>query len=142
MNNFTSVSAKQQGLADENHFVSGLIKLASIWNAKLTIHSRNYSSLTSMHCDLDTLRQIPLLEVARTLRLDIVKTGSGAYAMKDAGEITSLVLFEKTNTWNRFSGKEQGGVSHGSPIDLTMHVRECSLREACEFLISSFPQYV
>ncbi len=70
--------------------------------------------------------------------MDLVKTGSGTYAMKENGEITSLVLFEKKNTWCRFSGKERSGVSRGSTIDLILHVRECSLREAVDFLSSHF----
>ncbi len=95
-----------------------------------------------MYRNCDALRQIPILEVARTLGIDIVKTGSGTHAMKEEQELTSLVLFENTNTWKRFSGKEQGGVSQGSPIDLVMHARDCSFREACEYLTSAFPQYV
>ena len=91
---------------------------------------------------MNSLRSIRILNVARALRLDIVKTGVGTFAVREDGTITSLVLFEKTNSWKRFSGKEHGGVSQGSPIDLVMHSRDCQLREAVEYLASSFPQHL
>ncbi|MDO8648681.1 MAG: hypothetical protein Q7R81_02765 [Candidatus Peregrinibacteria bacterium] len=87
---------------------------------------------------MEALRQIPILRVAEALGVDIVKTGSGTYAMREGREITSLTLFEKTNNWHRFSGKEQGGVSRGSTVDLVIHFRECSLRQAVDFLTSRF----
>lgn len=90
----------------------------------------------------DDLRRILILNVARKLGLDLVKTGSGTYTIRENNEITSLAIFVKTNTWKRFSGKEHGGVSQGSPIDLVMHARGCSFREACEFLTSAFPQCI
>ncbi len=91
-----------------------------------------------MHKDFDALRQIPILEVAHQLGIEVLKTGTGVYAMRVDGETTSLTLFEKTNTWKRFSGKEQGGVSQGSNLDLVMHINECSLKEAAEFLSTCF----
>lgn len=91
-----------------------------------------------MRCNLDHLRQISILFVAQSLGLDVVKTGIGTYNMREEREITSLVIFEKTNTWHRFSGKERGGVSGGSTIDLVMHVRECSFEQAVDFLTSRF----
>lgn len=138
MTNSTFPSAKIQGFTAEDRFISSLIKLASIWNAKLTLHSYFSSRLTSMHKDFDALRQIPILEVAHQLGIEVLKTGTGVYAMRVDGETTSLTLFEKTNTWKRFSGKEQGGVSQGSNLDLVMHINECSLKEAAEFLSTCF----
>lgn len=136
--NSTFTSAKTQDLTAENHFISSLIKLASVWNAKLTLYSHHSSNLTSMHKHFDALRQIPILEVAHQIGVEVVKTGTGAFSMRVDGEITSLTLFEKTNTWKRFSGKEQGGVSQGSTLDLVMHIHECSLKEAAEFLSTCF----
>ncbi len=138
MMNPTFTSATTQDLTAENRFISSLIKLASVWNAKLTLHSRLSTHLISMHKDFDALRQIPILEVAHQLGVEAIKTGAGTYAMRDEGEITSLTLFEKTNTWKRFSGKEKGGVSQGSTLDLVMHIHECSLKEAAEFLSTCF----
>lgn len=89
--------------------------------------------------DYSKLRQIPVLEVAYALHMDIALCGSGCHAMREDGVATSLVLFEKTNTFHRFSGKEQGGVSGGSPIDLVMHIQDCSFENAVEFLTSCFP---
>ena len=91
-----------------------------------------------MRPDFKALRNIWILQVAEALHIDLVRTGAGTYAMRDEREITSLVIFEKTNTWKRFSGKESGGVSQGSPIDLVMHIRECSFEQAIEFLTSTF----
>lgn len=52
--------------------------------------------------------------------------------------VTSLHIFEKTNSWYRFSGIESGGVHGGSPIDLVMHVHDCDCEEACKFLTDRF----
>ncbi|OIO54792.1 hypothetical protein AUJ46_02285 [Candidatus Peregrinibacteria bacterium CG1_02_54_53] len=115
------------------------IELALKWQARLYARSRRSSLLlAAAYRDLDALRRIPILHVAHVLGMNLVKTGGGTYAMREEREITSLVLFEKTNSWKRFSGKENGGVSQGSPIDLVMHIRDCSLREAAEFLSSRF----
>ncbi len=67
-----------------------------------------------------------------------MRTGARTYNMREEREITSLVIFEKSNTWHRFSGKERGGVSRGSTIDLVMHIRQCSFRMAIDFLTSRF----
>lgn len=91
--------------------------------------------------DFAALRGLPILSVAQLLGLSLVKTSSCTYAMRDGREISSLVVFEKTNSWHRFSDKKSGGVSRGSTIDLVSHVRDCSFREAVEFLDSHFPQY-
>ena len=85
------------------------------------------------------LRTISILEVARSLNLNFVRTGCKTYNMREAQEITSLTLFTDTNTFHRFSGKKQGGVSRGSVIDLVMHIRGFSFHEAVNFLISHFP---
>lgn len=98
-----------------------------------------------MRVEFEKLRQIPILEVAQSLGMQLVKVGGRNWAMKDPErprEPSSLVLDTKTNTWRRWSGKEQGGVDHGSAVDLVMHLRECPLREACEFLKSAFPRYL
>jgi hypothetical protein len=98
--------------------------------------------LTIMHYNFESLRSIPIVDVAHALKIELVKTGSGIYAMKENGEITSLIIFERTNNFHRFSGKEQGGVSRGSSIDLVMHIQGCSLHAAVEFLTSYFPRYL
>lgn len=92
--------------------------------------------------DYAKLRQIPITYVANALKMDLVRTGGGTWQMRDPDnprDVTSLTLFEKTNSFHRFSGKAQGGKSGGSPIDLVMHIQEFSLREAVDFLTSHFP---
>ena len=137
MENITSLSLCQQ-VPSEEKFVLALINLASAWNAKLILRSQYFAPLYAMHQDLDALRRIPIVQVAQKLGINLVKTGGNTYAMREDGQITSLAVFEKTNTWKRFSGKERGGVCGGSTLDLVMHIRECSLREAAKFLSSSF----
>ena len=106
------------------------------------VHLLILPNKTMSRIDYDKLRQIPILDVAQTLGVDIVRSGVDVHSMREDGEITSLVLFERTNSFHRFSGKEQGGVSGGSVIDLVMHINECSLELAVEFLTSHFPQYL
>ena len=81
--------------------------------------------------------------VADILNLDLIRVGFNTWQMKDPNnpkEPSSLTVFEKTNSFYRFSGKDFGGVTGGSPIDLVMHVRDCNLMEAVDFLLSYFPQ--
>ena len=83
------------------------------------------------------LRGIPILDVADRLGIHLVPAGTGVMAMADPEkpkEPTSLMVFVRTNRWKRFSGKEIGGVSEGSVIDLVMHIRDCELKEAASFL--------
>ena len=135
MKNITSLLAIRQEPAQEK-FILALMNLASAWNAKLILHSHYSAPLYAMHRDLETLRSIPILQVAQSLGIVLVKTGSGTHAMREDGQLTSLTVFEKTNTWKRFSGKECNGISGGSVLDLFMYFRECSLREAADFLSS------
>lgn len=89
------------------------------------------------HPSFHDLRQIPILTVAERLGMQLVPQGSRVWAMRDPESprhVTSLRLFEKTNRWKRFSGIQTGGVSSGSTIDLVMHVRDCPLDMAVEFL--------
>jgi hypothetical protein len=137
MKNSTRLLVLQQDSPEETLLFS-VFRLASAWDARLSIRSYCTSPILSRYKSMEALRQIPILRVAEALGVDIVKTGSGTYAMREGREITSLTLFEKTNNWHRFSGKEQGGVSRGSTIDLVIHCRECSLRSAVDFLTSRF----
>lgn len=101
-----------------------------------------YSGRYQWRIDYRRLRQIPILSVASILKMQLVRTGGGTWQMRNPEnprDITSLTVFERTNSFFRFSSKEQGGVHGGSPIDIVMHVRNCSLREAVDFLISHFP---
>lgn len=94
-----------------------------------------------MRTDFARLRQIPILNVAEALGMPLVKLGGRNWAMKSPErprEPSSLVLDTKTNTWRRWSGKTQGGVDHGSTIDLVIHIRECALQQATEFLTNQF----
>ncbi len=91
-----------------------------------------------MKHDFFRLRQVPILNVAQALGMELVRTGGDTYNRREGKDITSLTLFTKTNTFYRFSGKTVGGVCAGSPIDLVMHVRDCSLQEAADFLTSRF----
>lgn len=87
--------------------------------------------------DLNQLRAIPILRVADALGIQYGKVGSGLYAMRSTenpGEFTSLHLFERTNSWYRFSGKEQNGVIGGSVIDLVIYERGGSVKEAIDYL--------
>jgi len=94
--------------------------------------------------DLDALKQIPIVDVASLLGLDIVKTGAGVWAMREQGSKTptSLILFEKTNTWKRFSGIEENGFSNGSTIDLVMAFGGYDFKTAIEFLSNFSPTSV
>lgn len=90
--------------------------------------------------DLESLRRIPIMNVAEALGMDLVKEGS-TWAMRDqqTGKgASSLTLFPGSNRWKRWSGIERGGVSKGSVIDLVMHIKECSFAEAVEFLSDRF----
>lgn len=82
---------------------------------------------------MDQLKEIPIIRVAEHLGIPLVKTGAATWCMKDE-TITSLTIFEKTNSWHRFSGKTNGGVSSGSNIDLVMHIRNCDLKESIQLL--------
>lgn len=137
MSHTITLSSVSQDSPEEKLLLS-VLRLASAWDARLSLRSHCTSPVLSRYKSLEALRQIPILRVAESLSLDIVKTGGGTYAMREGREITSLTLFEKTNTWHRFSGKEQGGVFRGSTIDLVIHCRECSLRCAVDFLTSRF----
>lgn len=106
----------------------------SLYRPKFT----NKISTGRPRTDYATLRDIPILDVARLLGIDVRRTGAGTHNMREENGLTSLVIFEKTNTWYRYSGKDHGGVTHGSPIDLVMHIRECSLRDAVLFLSSRY----
>lgn len=91
--------------------------------------------------ELDRLKAIPIVDVAHALGLELAKQGGGVWGMRnpyDQKDITSLKLFEKSNNWKRFSEIKQGGVSHGSTIDLVMHINECDFKTAVEFLSSHF----
>ncbi len=91
-----------------------------------------------MRHDFAKLRQIPILNVAQALGMDLVRTGMDTFNMREEKKVSSLTIFPKTNTFYRFSGKTGGGVHGGSVIDLVMHMRDCSLREAAEFLSARF----
>lgn len=89
----------------------------------------------------ESLRQIPILDVAEALRMDIMRNGS-VWAMRGEDGPSSLVLFPGSNRWKRWSGIEKGGVSSGSVIDLYLHMKNTTdLKEAVEWLASTFPSY-
>lgn len=94
--------------------------------------------------DLDRLREIPILDVAEALGMDLMKEGS-TWAMRDPQQrksASSLTLFPGSNRWKRWSGIERGGVSSGSVIDLVMHMRDLNdVSDAIEFLSDRFPNY-
>src|SRR3989344_9455297 len=125
MKNITSLPVCQQ-VPTEEKFVLALINLASAWNAKLVLHSHFSAPIYAKYQNLDALRRIPILQVAQILGINLVKTGGGTHAMREEGQATSLAIFEKTNTWKRFSGKERNGISSGTVLDLVMYFRECS----------------
>ncbi len=92
--------------------------------------------------DLQRLKGVPILTVAHSLGMDLQKCGSGVWALKDSSnpkEPTSLRIFEKTNTFKRFSGIEFGGTSSGSTIDLVMHILDCDFKTALQFFSEKAP---
>ena len=88
--------------------------------------------------DISDLKRVPIREVALRLGVQLVRTGGDTWQEKEAGSrhnVTSLTIFEKTNSFVRFSGKEQGGVSKGSVIDFVRYITENpDVKTACEFL--------
>lgn len=92
--------------------------------------------------DIDTIKTIPILEVAQALGLSLKKTGAGIWNMRDAdnpNECTSLCINERRNRWKRWSGK--GEPNFGSVIDLVMMAHSCDFQAAIEYLSSAFPRY-
>lgn len=88
---------------------------------------------------IEQLKAIPILQVAQSLGMKLVKTGSGMWQQREiegsSTSCSSLTIFEKTNTFVRFSGTEQGGCSKGTNIDLVRHLHNnSSVHDACEFL--------
>lgn len=92
--------------------------------------------------DFTKVRNIPILQVAQALGMDIVKEGT-AWAMREDGsrEVTSLTLFPDNNRWKRWSGIEYGGVSSGSVIDLVMHIQNVDMKKAVSWLTQHFPSF-
>ncbi len=96
---------------------------------------------SSSRRDCNELRRIPILHVAQALGVELKRTGNDSWNVKDANDplgYTSLSISENKNHWKRWSGKTSGGVSHGSVIDLVMHVRDCGFKAAIEFLSNHF----
>ena len=84
---------------------------------------------------MQAIKAVPILMVAERLGVNLVRTGSNTWNQKDGKEVTSLTVFPLTNTFVRFSDKEQGGTSRGSTVDFVMHIRDNpDFKEACEFL--------
>lgn len=91
--------------------------------------------------DFAELRRIPILHVAQALGIELRRTGGDSWNVKSADDplgYTSLSISERKNYWKRWSGKTSGGVSQGSVIDLVMHMRDCSFKEAVSFLSDRF----
>ena len=91
--------------------------------------------------DFSEYRRIPILHVAQALGIELKRTGSDSWNIKDEHDPlghTSLSISEKRNRWKRWSGKTSGGVSQGSVIDLVMHIRDCDFKAAIEFLTNRF----
>lgn len=88
--------------------------------------------------DLDELRNIPIVRVAEALGMKLRCTGPRTWSMidpEDPKHTTSLVLFGKKNNWKRFSGRNDGGVSWGSTIDLVIHIHNNpDFKSAIQFL--------
>lgn len=93
--------------------------------------------------NLNSVKAIPILDVAQALGMELSNRGSGNWAMKDDEGVSSLVLSEKRNDWKRFSGKESGGVSGGSVINLVMHVTaDSDFKNALEWFRVHFPEFI
>ena len=85
-----------------------------------------------------------IIDVANALGMKIKKSGSGVWSLMEEGsnDETSLRLFEKTNTFKRFSEKTSGGCSKGDIVNLVRHVQDCDFKQAVEWLTSYYPDYV
>lgn len=88
--------------------------------------------------DIDALKRCSILHVAESLGVELVRTASGEYSVKnreDPRGHNSITIFERTNSFVRWSGKEQGGCSKGSVIDFVRHLtNNPDFRDACTFL--------
>ena len=87
--------------------------------------------------DLNEIKAKPILHVAERLGISLARSGAGVWNMKDPDstkDVTSLVIFEKTNSWHRFSGKEENGVSGGSVIDLVIFSQGGNVKDAINYL--------
>ena len=94
MENSTYSLPPRQDSSEEKLLLS-VLRLASAWDARLSLRSYCTSPVLSRYKSLEQLRQIPIVRVAESLGLDVVKTGSGTFAMREGREITSLTLFDK-----------------------------------------------
>lgn len=95
------------------------------------------------HYDVDNIRNIPIIRVAELLRIKIRRTGHKTWQMVDNDNErvnTSLTIFEKTNTFVRFSGKGDQH-SKGDVISLVQHINGIGFKEAAEFLSDNFPNF-
>ena len=105
--------------------------------AYATAKKKKRPKLFSAVRDVEELKNISILRVADELGISLMKIGGGSWAVRTPGENStcSLTIFEKTNSFVRFSGKEQGGCRGGSTIDLVRHwTNNASVRDACDFL--------
>ena len=92
--------------------------------------------------NLQQLKTIPIVDVARALGMVLKHTGSGMWNEKSLNDpigYTSLSISEKSNRWKRWSGK--GEPNQGSVIDLVMATKGYNFQEAIEYLTSTFPQF-
>lgn len=139
--NISVKTGRHEEKGGAGQFPEALDRLIAAWDPKLLFDEHSYLLLfLTMPTDFRPFRDIPILDAARSLSMDLRRVGD-TYVMWDAekGEMSSLIIFPKTNTWCRFSGIARGGVHRGSPIDLVMHVRECSLCESIDYLRSHYP---
>lgn len=91
--------------------------------------------------DLAPLKALSIVEVAHSLGCNLAPCGSGVWGMRDPEqprELTSLRVFEKTNTFKRFSEKLSGGVSGGDTIAFVQHIQDCNFKDAIQFLSDRF----
>ena len=143
MTNFTQTPSTKPAISAENELISAVARLAERWNATFRCSSCKYSlpTFAMRKHDLKHYHELPIIRVAESLGLQLRRTGNGIWNVKDTNDplgYTSLTISEKKNRWKRWSGKISGGVSQGSTIDLVMHVRDCTFKEALEFLSSRF----
>lgn len=93
--------------------------------------------------DVDNIRQIPIMRVCALLRMKLRKTGHQTWNMvseENERDLSSLTIFEKTNTFVRFSGKGDTK-SKGDVIALVEHINGIGFKDAIEFLAINFPSY-
>ena len=91
---------------------------------------------TGIRYDFEYLRNIPIRDVAELLGLEIDSRNRFTCPCHNDHH-PSANLYEKNNSWRCFACN-----AGGSPIDLVMGVKDCTVRQAAKFLARYYPEAV